>query len=510
MTDTVPPQVQSLRHLFPWAQFTGCHDITVRSICGDSRDVQAGTLFALKPRAEGVEESFCQQAVAKGAAALLVERRLPHLPVPQCIVPDVPQAYAQVCAALAGHPASQVHLAGVTGTNGKTTVTWMLRAILQVPGRRVGLLGTIEYSDGVHHESAKLTTPDALTLQQWLWKMRANGVRHAAMEVSSHALDQGRVAGIPFESVTVTNVTQDHLDYHGTLKAYWAAKARLLNLVRPDGLVVLSRQQELSWSMRSLVPAGVAVAGCGWDALSDIRAEIQQETLRETLFRLHVYGMSVDCRLPIVGRHNLENAMTAAAIAYHHGATLEQIAAALEHFPGVPGRMQRVDEGQDFAVLVDYAHTDDALRRGLAALQPITMGRLICVFGAGGNRDRLKRPLMGAAAAEADIVILTSDNPRSEDPGQIVAEIQSGIPADGPEVFVELDRAEAIRLALTLAETGDTVFIAGKGHEGEQVVQGRRIPFDDRLMAHAWLQLLLSRPEFSGRMRESTLEPLVV
>jgi UDP-N-acetylmuramoyl-L-alanyl-D-glutamate--2,6-diaminopimelate ligase len=306
------------------------------------------------------------------------------------------------------------------------------------------------------------------------------------MELSSHALHQGRAAGVSLAAALVTNVTQDHFDYHGHYDAYWASKVRILDLVVPGGVVGLNLEDAGSLSMRERVPANTRLMTFGLTPAADVSAQLLEESLVGTRFRLTIAGRTLDCALSLVGRHNVSNCLAAATAATAFDIPLEQIVAGLEQFRGAPGRLERIDAGQPFPVFVDYAHTDDALRRCLQALRSLTAGRVICVFGAGGDRDRTKRPLLGRAAMLADVALITSDNPRSEDPQRIIDEIAAG--HSGPQSpLVEPDRGAAIRRALDLAQPGDCVLIAGKGHEQEQVIGERRIPFDDRAVARAVL-----------------------
>lgn len=469
----------SLRDILPDASFVGCADLRVGHLTDDSRTVEPRSVFAVMTGRREHGARYIDEAVSRGAAGLLIERADPRCPLPQCVVSNVREAYARVSAVLAGRPDQTVRIAGVTGTNGKTTVAWMTRAMMAAGGKPTGLLGTIENHDGRVSEPATLTTPAAGSLHQWLVRMRTHDVTDAAMEVSSHALVQQRLAGIRLHSAAVTNVTRDHLDYHGTFESYWSAKTQILKLIRPGGVAVLSRDNESSWAMRSLVTGDVTVVSSGLKSIADVSAEILRESRDGMEFRLKIHGQSAPCHLPMIGRHNVENALTAAALAWHHGRTIDEIVDALEQFRGVPGRLQAIDCGQPFDVYVDYAHTDDALRRCLSAVRRVTGGQLICVFGAGGDRDSAKRPLMGAAAAFADIAVLTSDNPRSEPPEDIMRQILAGFPSHFRGVVIEPDRSRAIARAVGMARTGDAIVIAGKGHERTQQIGTRVIVFDD-------------------------------
>jgi UDP-N-acetylmuramoyl-L-alanyl-D-glutamate--2,6-diaminopimelate ligase len=324
-----------------------------------------------------------------------------------------------------------------------------------------------------------LTTPDSRMLAQWLGRMVSVGSKYAAIELSSHALHQGRAAGIELEAAVMTNVTQDHFDYHQTFDAYLSAKTRILELVRSNGLVALNLDSEPVKSLRDRVGKSMQCVTFGLNASADIVAQIRDESLTKTQFRLGIHGRMVDCSTRLIGRHNLSNILGAAAVASHMGLTAEEIAAGVEAFRPVPGRLESVDCGQPFRVFVDYAHTDDALYRCLLGLRSLTAGRLYCLFGAGGDRDKSKRPKLGAASHVADLAIVTSDNPRSEQPLAIIDEILAGM-SDPKSAIVEVDRRQAIRKVLSMAQPGDCVLIAGKGHENEQIIGQSRLPFDDR------------------------------
>ncbi len=477
----------SLRGLFPAAQFVGGADLFVSDAVEQSTAAHPHAVFAVLKGSRTDGRQYVGDALARGVAGLLVDRPLGDVSAVQCVVPNARLAYAELCAALTGHPSQKLGVVGVTGTNGKTTTTWMIRAILQQAGQRTGVLGTMEYADGVKTESSQLTTPDARTLQAWLARMVQTGSRAAAIELSSHALHQQRAAGTSLQAALVTNITQDHFDYHQTFDAYRESKARILEHLATDGILGLNLDDQGSWSLQDRSRSVVSF-GCSPEA--DVAAQLLEESRSGSRFRLSIHGRTLDCRLGLVGRHNVSNALAAAVAATQLGLSPEEIVAGLEQFRCVPGRLERIESPQPFDVFVDYAHTDDALQRCLAGLKSVTAGRLICVFGAGGDRDRTKRPLLGRASGLADRVIVTSDNPRSEDPLQIIDEIVAGIPPQ-TETIVEPDRARAIRLAILSARPGDCVVIAGKGHEREQIIGRERLPFDDRAQARTELNSLL-------------------
>ena len=485
----------SLNALFPDAQVIGDDDILVTHATERSDLVSPGVLFAAIPGTRRNGEEFARDAVLRGAEALLLSRELPDLPVPQCVVPDVRQAFARLCDALAGRPSDVLKLAGVTGTNGKTTTTWMIRSILRAAGFQTGVLGTIEYSDGARRERAGLTTPDSQVLSNWLAAMVAAGTTHAAMELSSHALDQDRTSGTQLDVAIVTNVTQDHFDYHLDFGAYLAAKTRIVEHLKPDGVLVLNADDARSSSIARSLPAGRRLMLFGIEHEADLTAPILEETTAGTRFVLGCGAEAEEVFTPLIGRYNVSNALAAAAAAHHFGVPLKTIALGIGLLGAVPGRMERVDAGQPFEVFVDFAHTEDALRRCLSNLRRLCTKRIIVVFGAGGDRDRNKRPKMAQAVLAADLIVVTSDNPRTEDPQRIVDDILTGFAPSFPPLHIELDRRAAITWALDQARPGDCVFIAGKGHETEQIIGTKRYPFDDREVVREALTGTEKNPE---------------
>ncbi|MCA9117235.1 MAG: UDP-N-acetylmuramoyl-L-alanyl-D-glutamate--2,6-diaminopimelate ligase, partial [Planctomycetaceae bacterium] len=454
-----------------------------------STDCTAGAVFAAVRGQRCNGSDFIDDAIARGAAAVLVDRPLPHVSVPQCVVPDVRQAYALLCEAIEGHPARHLSLTGVTGTNGKSTVTWLLRSILQEAGHQTGLLGTIEYDDGRTAEAATLTTPDARELAAWLQRMRVAGTTHAALELSSHALVQHRAAALQLSAAVLTNITQDHFDYHGTAAAYRQAKQQIFSCCRPHVPVTVniddSGCRQLLEEMKETSDRPIIT--CSLSGPADATATVEHCSLSGTTFTFHLPdGTGSRVKTTLVGEHNVSNCLLAAATAWHLGATAPQIAAGIERLVRIPGRLDRVECGSSGTVFVDYAHTDDALRRCVQFLKSLTPGRVFCVFGAGGDRDRTKRPLLASAASLADLAIVTTDNPRTESPQQIVTDLLQGFPAERQPARIDLNRARAIEWALEQARPGDSVLIAGKGHEAMQIIGTERIPFCDRNVAERW------------------------
>ncbi len=489
----------SLRQLFPRSSFVGCADIRVSNATEESGKCGPNTLFAAIPGTRYDGAQFVEEAIRQGATSLLVQRPVPGIPVPQCVVADVRRAYAELCAGLAGYPTRKLQVAAVTGTNGKTTVSWLIRSILQATGKRTGLLGTIEYHDGVESTRAGMTTPDSKTLSHCLSKMVACGTTHATMEVSSHALEQRRVAGTQFDVAVVTNVTHDHFDYHKNYAAYLHSKSQIFDHCKPNATAVINIDDAGSSSLAPIAAASRSVLTYGIDNPARVSTRILNESLSGTRFVIHLDDSEVQVTTSLIGRHNVSNCLAAAAAASRLGATPDEIRAGIESLKAVPGRLERIDCRQAFDVFVDYAHTDDALLRCIRFLQRLATGRVICVFGAGGDRDPSKRPLMGKAVSEADLAVVTSDNPRNENPEEIIRQIVAGIDTTTCETHIEPDRAEAIRWALEQSEPGDCVLVAGKGHESEQIIGNRRIPFDDReIIRNLLFKQLLEKPARVG------------
>ena len=484
---TTPAQVPvQLRQVFPGASFVGCANIRVTGITANSRECQPGMMFAAIPGTHVDGHDFAADAVSRGATSLLVSHPLPEISVPQCVVSDPRRAFSMLCAQLWRSPSRALKTIGITGTNGKTTTTWLCRSILQAAGHTTGLLGTIEYHDGQRGEKSTLTTPDAATISNWLARMVRQRTTHVALEVSSHALDQDRIAGTELDVAAITNITQDHFDYHHNLDAYRRSKWRIVDHIKSGGCVILNADDPASWPLPELLKNHRQLT-FGIDHDADISAHIVDQSLAGTLFELRLPHGTIEIQTPLLGKHNVANCLTASAAAYHLGLSVEHIAAGLQSLRAVPGRMEVVECGQLFSVFVDYAHTDDALRRCVRGLRCVTPGRVIVVYGAGGDRDRSKRPLLTQAASEADLAILTSDNPRTEDPAQIIRDCLTGTVAGRPQPQAIPDRESAIHAALDIARPGDCVLIAGKGHETEQIIGTERHHFDDREVVRQFL-----------------------
>jgi UDP-N-acetylmuramoyl-L-alanyl-D-glutamate--2,6-diaminopimelate ligase len=449
----------------------GAPEIEISGLAYSSQSVTPGALFFCVPGFSVDGHDFAPDAVKRGAAALVCQRPL-GLGVPEIVVDDVRAAMGPAAARFYGDPTAELELVGVTGTNGKTTTAYLIRHLMEAAGRQCGLLGTVKRVVGGVEEDVVRTTPEAIDLQHTFRRMVDGGDRACAMEVSSHALELGRVAGIRFAARVFTNLTQDHLDFHETMEAYFEAKRRLFDAPGPASLVNVDD------------PFGRRIADeveCVTFAIeheADYRARDIDFDLMGSRFVVDTPEGELRIESPLPGLFNVLNVLGAVAAVRALG--VEEIS--LQGFGRVPGRFEPVDEGQEFGVLVDYAHTPDSLANVLRAAREVTRGRLVVVFGAGGDRDRGKRPLMGEAARRhADRVLVTSDNPRSEDPEAIIDEIMRGAGADAVR---EVDRRRAIALAVDEARPGDVVVIAGKGHEqGQEFEDGRKEPFDDVTVA---------------------------
>ena len=459
-------------------------DVQVSSLAYDNRRVTPGTVFFCVPGLTRDGHDFAPVAVERGAAALVVDRAL-ALRVPQIRVGDVRAAMAPAAARLQGDPTVRLAVCGITGTNGKTTTAFLVRALLEAGGRATGLLGTVDQVVGGRAEPAVRTTPEAIDLQATFAAMLQAGDEACVMEVSSHALQLRRADAIHWRAAVFTNLTQDHLDFHPSMEEYFLAKRRLFEACQ--GLRVTNVDDPFGRRLAEDFPDALTFGIESEDAA--LRAEALRPGLAGTSFEAG--GLELHVGLP--GAFNVLNALGAIAAARHLGVSDETIAAALPTAATAPGRFQPVDEGQGFALLVDYAHTPDSLDNVLRAARGLTKGRVIAVFGCGGDRDRGKRPRMGEIAARgADAVVVTSDNPRSEDPYAIIGGILAGIPqAASARVEAIEDRRAAITRGVEIARDGDVVVIAGKGHEqGQELSGGRKVPFDDAAVARESLRAL--------------------
>jgi UDP-N-acetylmuramoyl-L-alanyl-D-glutamate--2,6-diaminopimelate ligase len=458
--------------------------VDVLELAYDSRAVAPGALFFCV-RGERVDgHDLAGDAVAAGAAALVVERPV-SAAVPQLVVSDSRRAMAAAADEFFGRPSHELTLAGVTGTNGKTTTTFLLFAVLAAAALRPGLLGTVEVRVGGERRPALRTTPEAIDLQRMLREMLDAGDRSCALEATSHGSELGRLAGTRFAVLVFTNLTQDHLDLHGSMERYFDAKRRLFVEGDPPAAAVNVGDpygRRLAEELRALGRSPVLTFAL------DGEAEVTPQRLEVSARGARLEAAGIELETPLLGRFNVENVLGTVAAARLLGLPDEAIARGIASVRGVPGRFEPVDEGQQFLVVVDYSHTPDSLETALRTARNLADGRVICVFGCGGDRDRGKRPLMGRAASEgSDLAIVTSDNPRSEDPDAIICEVLEGVTG---AVEVETDRAAAIAQAIEAARPGDVVLVAGKGHEQGQESAGKTVPFDDREVARDALRRL--------------------
>jgi len=476
-------QLKTLVAALPTRQVIGTVDRTVESIAYDSRRVQRNGLFvALRgEKADGHE--FIGSAIEKGASVIVTQREEQHPRVTCLVVENTRAALADLSANFYGHPAWKLKLAAVTGTNGKTTTTFLIKHICEKAGLRCGLIGTVRYEIGERILPAIRTTPESLDLQELLAQIVNAGCRAAAMEVSSHALAQDRTRGLEWNVAVFTNLTQDHLDFHGTMESYFDSKAKLFSRLgsqekKRKPVAIVNIDDRYGEQLLKKIDQGVAVVSYGRSVRADFRASNYRVEFSGTSYQLDAHGKSYLVRVPLIGGFNVANSVAALAAANALGISLRDAVLSLGKSPQVPGRLELVPAKRQFQVFVDYAHTPDALRNVLKTLRELEPHRLVVVFGCGGNRDREKRPLMGEIVDQhADYAIITSDNPRKEDPNAIIVEIEKGFRSSRYEKMV--DRTQAIDRAITLAQPRDIVLIAGKGHENYQEFADHTVPFDD-------------------------------
>ena len=504
-----------LAELIEGLEVTSCEgnlDSDILDITDDSRQVKQGSLFVAVKGIQTDGHDFVERACASGAASVLVQSpyRWPTVDAaeseqadscpPLVQVVDTRKALGQIGARFFDYPSQQVRMVGVTGTNGKTTVTHVSKAVLETANQQVGVIGTIGYFVGGECVSATHTTPGPIVLQSLLAKMVKRNMDVAVMEVSSHALALDRVDGCEFDIVVFTNLTQDHLDFHENMEAYFQAKYRLFSdYVRPHGEKEAKRaivNIDDPWGKRLAQACPIPVWTYGMSHQSDIHAKGVSLSMDGTAFTAVTPQGFLDIKSPLVGEHNVYNLLAAIGVGLAMDLPLELIRKGIQSAKAVPGRFERIEEGQEFLVVVDYAHTDDALARLLTAAQALHPSRIITVFGCGGDRDRGKRPKMGAVAAgQSDVVVVTSDNPRSEEPLSIMHDIEGGIlpipPAQRARYQMIPDRRKAIEVAIQEAKSGDIIVVAGKGHEDYQIIGSERHYFDDREVAREALRLRL-------------------
>jgi len=489
LSDLIAIDVPWLRGVSP-----GCDEVEIAQLAYDSRSVRPGALFFCVAGFQSDGHDFASQAVSAGATALVVERPL-GLEVPELLVESVRAAMGPLAARFNGDPTRELRVVGVTGTNGKTTTSYLVRALLEACGERCGMLGTIKSVIAGSERPALRTTPEAIDLQGDLREMLDGGDRACAMEVSSHALELRRADGIHFAAAIFTNLTQDHLDFHPTMEDYFHAKRRLFVPDSPaagPGVAVVNLDDAHG---RRLAAELEEVVTFAIDHEADYRARDIRSDAKGSHLAVETPGGLHALELPLPGRFNVSNALAALAACHQLGCDIDTLLDASRRGVRVPGRLEPVEEGQDFAVLVDYAHTPDSLENVLSAARELADRHVVCVFGAGGDRDRAKRPLMGEIGASlADVAIVTSDNPRSEEPEAILDQVLAGArrarqPPGAVPVEAEIDRRAAIERAIDMARSGDVVVIAGKGHEqGQEFAGGVKLPFDDVAVAREALR----------------------
>lgn len=472
------------------------HDAEISGIQYDSRKIAKSDCF-VAIRGNGVDgHKFIQNAVGNGAVAVVMENdsAIPdsyfmHSGVIKIVVPDSRRALAQISANYYGHPAERLTMVGVTGTNGKTTTTHLVKALLEAGGKATGLIGTIEYVFGNTVLPASHTTPESLELNGLLDKMLRAGCVSVSMEVSSHALHQSRVEGLAFDAAVFTNLTQDHLDYHGTMLEYFNAKQILFRQIKPDGCAVVNADDE--WARKIVASKGSRTVTYGLQQGSDFTATDISYSIQGTTFRIRQQGKETAVHSPLVGRFNVYNVLAAFTAGTALGISEDHILRGISTLKPVRGRFERIASPKGWTAIVDYAHTPDALEKCLKAIREVLpqerRGKIITVFGAGGDRDKTKRPLMGNIAAQmSDVIIVTSDNPRTEDPESIIEDILAGVPR-GAAVQRESDRRKAIEQATRMAGAGDVILVAGKGHEDYQVIGTEKIHLSDREIVESLL-----------------------
>ncbi len=493
-TKQLPSQPITLSRLFkdiPVISKKIPEDREVTRLITDSRRVVPGSVFFAISGTRDDGNIYIEEAIDRGAVAIVSEKPVDvsHRAVIQ--VSNTRDALAAVAACFYNYPDKSINITGITGTNGKTTVSTLAQFIFQKCGQKTGLLGTVQYDLGKRTIPSFKTTPESVDVFALLDQMRAADCQNAVMEISSHGIDQKRVQGLNIKVAAFLNLTQDHIDYHKTLENYFQVKTRLFTgeTGHTPELAIINTDDDYGKRLLTLLPSGVKTISFGLNQQADFRAESIRLDATGTHFILVHNGKSYQVNTLLPGNYNVSNVLAAIAIAYGQGFHLEAIIRAVAEFKGVAGRMERVEAGQPFSVFIDYAHTDDALRNALKMLRQITAGRLLVVFGCGGNRDRQKRPLMARAVLDlADNVWITADNPRSEPLEQIFTDIKTGIKTGENPVFIS-DRRHAIGLALDEAKPGDTLLIAGKGHETFQEFADTVIPFDDRQVAQELIQI---------------------
>ncbi len=485
-------QLKTLLAAIPVREIIGPSDRAVESIAYDSRRVQRNGCFVAMRGEKSDGHDFIGQAIEKGASVIVAEREEKHSRATCVVVENTRHALADLASTFYGFPARKLKLAAITGTNGKTTTTFLVKHICEKAGTRCGLLGTVRYEIGERVLPAGRTTPESLDLQELLAQIANAGCRAAAMEVSSHALALERTRGIEWDVAVFTNLTQDHLDFHGTMENYFASKAKLFTQLSKQAkkrkpVAIVNIDDRYGDQLLAKIDKKISVVTFGMGVHADFRASNYRKEFGGTSYQLDARGKSYLVRVPLIGRFNVANSLAALATANALGISLREAVLSLGKSPQVPGRLEMVPAKRQFQVFVDYAHTPDALLNVLKTLRELNPRRLIVVFGCGGDRDKQKRPLMGEVVdRNADHAIITSDNPRKENPDAIIADVEKGFRSDHFEKIV--DRAQAIARAIELAQPRDIVLIAGKGHENYQEFADHTVPFEDIQVARRALE----------------------
>ena len=467
-----------VHHLGSMGTYNLC-DVEITGITNDSRKVKPGYLYVAIKGYKADGHNFIKKSLELGAQAIVSEEKLSlNTNIPQIVVRNTRKALSSLSCCFYNNPSQKINVVGVTGTNGKTTTTFLTKSIIEKAGYEAGLIGTINYQIGKKMIPAQETTPESVELQRLIAEMVTAKMKFAVMEVSSHSAIQHRIENIDFKTAVFTNITTEHLDYHKTISNYMNAKVKLFENLRKDSFAVLNADDKFSEYFADRTNAKILWYGIKNDA--DIKAEICRESISNIIIKLKYSGREIDMKVPFVGVHNVYNALASVASAISLGFELDVIKSGIETAPTVPGRLESVPCNWGFEVVVDYAHTPHALETVLQALRNLVKGRILLVFGCGGDRDKEKRPLMGRIADEkSDIFWLTNDNPRSEDPLNIIDDIKAGI-KPGRSFHIQTNRHEAIAEALSEAKDGDLVLVAGKGHEKYQIIKDTITPFDDR------------------------------
>ena len=470
-----------VHHLDSMGTYNLC-DVEISGITNDSRKVRPGFLYVAIKGYKTDGHNFIKKSLECGAQAIVSEEKFSlDTNIPQIIVRNTRKALSSLSCCFYNNPSQKINLVGVTGTNGKTTTTFLTKSIIEKAGYEAGLIGTINYQIGKKIIPAKETTPESVELQRLIAEMVAAKMKFAVMEVSSHSAVQHRIENIDFKTAVFTNITTEHMDYHKTISNYINAKAEMFKNLKKDSFAVLNADDEFCGYFADRTNAKILWYGIKNNA--DIKAEICRESTSNIMIKLSYSGREIDMKIPFVGIHNVYNTLASVASAISLGFELDVIKSGIETAPAVPGRLENVPCNRGFKVVVDFAHTPHALETVLCALKNLVKGRILLVFGCGGDRDKEKRPQMGRIADEkSDIFWLTNDNPRSEDPVNIIDDIKAGI-KPGRSFHIQTDRHRAITEAISKAKNGDLVLIAGKGHEKYQIIKDTIIPFDDREVA---------------------------